>query len=863
MLILLAVGLSSMLFVLGAGARSTENMVGRRKAFYVCDGVGRLATIAAADYFARTAGTATSAGLKSHVQALGRGPLLPSFVAPTPGYVLQDFDIAAVGGRVLEPLSSGPFKGMMAAQDGVTLSFGAMRSSTGWMCRQEQSVTLGKIGMFQFFVFSDQPYTDWAPGPEMAATGRVHANGTLCIGAGNALWLDRVTAHGDIRHTSDGACRDGTGATDAQPVKVAFVDGANFDVNPPPANNDSIEPDTADFRNFGNGSRTATWASFALSEYGGRLLDAAHNVPLLRIPVFGAVSVQRGYDASAVSPSMMNPTTRILVDPVLSRDSADVKRQKLAYQADIRIINGVWYLRDRTNPDAWPGIAIWSDHAGIYTTTGEEGVEPANRAVGQNQLATSQGWSTRPKRYSYYRYNAAGDLTTSTSDPPAVISYGVLARDTGSGSAIWRPGVRCDGDGAIEAFNAPVLFPPTCDQTTKANPPQAAAITAPDSPGERLLRGTRSGFRSGHVDRFEQSRPLADRVRERANVIPINFDVAAFQHALATATTGELGAYFTAEPFNGIVWISSTWERSMMEPAADEPPPQGCASSNPPNPSCPPVDDANQPAVIKQKEDDILPTEKNIENQALVYPLCTGAGSGSLVNHAVFDAADGNKITGFKLPSCELYAGTGTMKAARPTALRIFNARNVNNAVDPRPDLTDATGTLPNGLTIATNLPVFVLGDVNVGSNPEDLTPSSPWVPVLVAGDVTHVLSNAWVDNKSRWSKSVNGGEQATETTLRMELVSGWTPTTNTPGQYSGGLENFPRFVEDWRNKILNIRGSFVVGWSTVYNRAPRQGSVYAAPLRDWGFDRHLEQQTKQPPGAPLLDVAAVRQWKR
>jgi len=843
MLILLAVALSSMLFVLGAGARSTESMVGRRKAFYVCDGVGRLATIAAADYFAHLSGVADSTELQAHVQALGGGEGLPAFLAATPGYALQDFSIEAIGSRVLEPLASGPFKGMLAAQDGVTLSLGAVRTSTGWMCRQEQTVTLGKIAMFQFFIFSDQPYTDWSPGPEMAGTGRVHANGDLCIGSDNGpLWIDRATAHEDILHTSSTACRAGTHGADARAVKVAFVDSPNFDTNT--GNTDPIEPDTTHFRDFGSTSRTASWASFALSQYGGHLLDAAHNVPELRLPVFGTVNVQKGYDASGASPPpITNPTTRILVDPVLGADTVDVKKQKLAFLADLRIINGVWYLRDRSNPDAWPGTPIWSDHPGQYTTAGEEGVEPSGRDVGQNQLATARSWGTvRPKRFSAYRFNASGDLTSSTSDPPSVISYGVLARDSGTGSALWTPGVRCKGDEADAAVRPATSTALACDE---------ANADSIDSVGERVLRGARSGFRSGHIDKFERSRG-SSAVRERGNVVPINFDVAAFQRALATLTTGELGSYFTTTPFNGIVWISSTWDGSMDLPTAAETPPQGS------------VDDGNQPTVLKQKEDDDpLKPDKNLENRALPYPLCAGASS-SVTGHAIVDAADANKTTGFKVPSCADYGETGAMKNARPAALRIYNARNVNNAVDSRPDLTGATGMLPHGLTIATNLPVYVVGDVNLGSDPNNLASTSPWVPVLVAGDVVHIFSNAWNDKNARWSKTMNGNDVATPTKLRFEMLSGWNPSTNTAGQDSGGLQNFPRFVENWSGIALEIRGSLVVGWASVYNRAPwGSGAVFDPPNRDWGFDRHLEQLVNQPPGAPLFDVAAVRQWKR
>lgn len=51
---------------------------------------------------------------------------------------------------------------------------------------------------------------------------------------------------------------------------------------------------------------------------------------------------------------------RFVVDPVLRNEPADVREQKLAFRADLRIINGVWYVPDPSAPHL-PGLPIWSD----------------------------------------------------------------------------------------------------------------------------------------------------------------------------------------------------------------------------------------------------------------------------------------------------------------------------------------------------------------------------------------------------------------------------------------------------------------------------------------------------------------------
>ena len=55
------------------------------------------------------------------------------------------------------------------------------------------------------------------------------------------------------------------------------------------------------------------------------------------------------------------------VDPVFVRDQQAIRQLKLAFQADIRIIDGVWYFN--TGDGSFPGLAIYSDHPG-------EGIRP-------------------------------------------------------------------------------------------------------------------------------------------------------------------------------------------------------------------------------------------------------------------------------------------------------------------------------------------------------------------------------------------------------------------------------------------------------------------------------------------------------
>ena len=149
-LILLSISLASLLFVLLSGARSTESMLGRRRLFYACDGISRIAAVSAQNYFAQT-GTPTTTGLYDFVCEEGGGcdddDKLPGFLSQSPGYRLEEFELAQGERRVIGPLDSGPFEGMIAMQDRVDMRVVAEKLSSGWKCDVTQELSLAKIAM--------------------------------------------------------------------------------------------------------------------------------------------------------------------------------------------------------------------------------------------------------------------------------------------------------------------------------------------------------------------------------------------------------------------------------------------------------------------------------------------------------------------------------------------------------------------------------------------------------------------------------------------------------------------------------------------------------------------------------------------
>lgn len=162
-------------------------------------------------------------------------------------------------------------------------------------------------------------------------------------------------------------------------------------------------------------------------------------------------------------------------------------------------------------------------------------------------------------------------------------------------------------------------------------------------------------------------------------------------------------------------------------------------------------------------------------------------------------------------------------------------------------------GSLPNGgMTFVSGNPVYVQGDYNTGTTAllqplsNSGVPTSNTVlgysskPSAVVGDAVTILSNSWTDGASGTNPT------ASSTTVNAAIVAGIVPSAN--GNYSGGLENFPRFLEKWGGKNFTYYGSMI----QLYNSKQAIGTwgsanVYGPPTRAWYFDNSFI--ASPPPG--------------
>jgi hypothetical protein len=352
------------------------------------------------------------------------------------------------------------------------------------------------------------------------------------------------------------------------------------------------------------------------------------------------------------------------------------------------------------------------------------------------------------------------------------------------------------------------------------------------------LNATRGGFLNRHAEAAPGGSATS------ARQYPMNFDVEQFQLALEQTGVGELGSYFGAgkfenHDFNGIVYITNTWQNSLRGM-------DGTATA------------ATYPAQGNQIDNDTVEPSATIYNprrvqNALPFELCSSDLNGQdFDGDPVGPGAAG--LTGFSIPKCASYqVGAPSMIQARPYVIRIHNGQNLRPVV------------LPKGLTIATNLPAYILGDYNTSSDVSSAGAAN-WVPALVAADFVSELSNNWDDTRSFWqhtNANAYVARPATNTTFNTSILAGYVVrATNGGGSDSAdGINTFTRYNEAWDGITHYVNGSLVVGFSSVYFKWSNDTGSYGAPNRNWKYDPHLLSVNRQPPGTPYFFVYAVEDW--
>ncbi len=177
---------------------------------------------------------------------------------------------------------------------------------------------------------------------------------------------------------------------------------------------------------------------------------------------------------------------------------------------------------------------------------------------------------------------------------------------------------------------------------------------------------------------------------------------------------------------------------------------------------------------------------------------------------------------------------------------------------------TTYNGRTNGGLTLVTPQPLYVKGNYNVqthGSTPDASVGANVTYtyPAAIMGDAITIVSSNWLDSYS--SSTLLTGRTPATTTINAACLEGIVQSTNS--NYSGGLENFLRLLENWSSQTVYYNGSIVVMFPSIYatNFWQPTGNYYNAPIRQWAFDFNFTNPSALPPHTPSASDIVRQSW--
>jgi hypothetical protein len=245
-------------------------------------------------------------------------------------------------------------------------------------------------------------------------------------------------------------------------------------------------------------------------------------------------------------------------------------------------------------------------------------------------------------------------------------------------------------------------------------------------------------------------------------------------------------------------------------------------------------------------------------------------GNVSRTNSITANVTANGSVNGTTYPGDSVIdsVGAGNTTYGVAMGLGIVNATSNSTSTGvPNPTYTSSTigqAGRVNGFTLATNNAMYLYGNYNADGNlntPESNTtadtlynstmpdvPSNPDPSCCLAADCVTALSGSWSNRGSKTAAPTVASAGAVE--INTAIITGIAPTSG--NTLSGGVNNYPRFLENWTNNsvVCRYRGSMVCLFSSEIGNQGWSNSYFSAPVRQWGYYNQFKNGY-YPPGTP------------
>lgn len=796
-------------------------------------------------------------------------PSIPgiAYVGPnsTPGYQIT-FQADGLGNPVAQnrTILSGPFQGLVGELTPYTLTV-TSHTLNGSEVKLRRTLQTVGIPVFQFGIFSDTDLSFFA-GPNFNFGGRVHTNGNLFLaeGSGSALTMqDRVTAVKEVIRTnlSNGWL---TASNYTGTVNLITAPGTYRGL----ASNEGSLVGT-----LGTALNDPTWHNLSIGTYNGNVRNGRTGAKQLKLPLV----ILGGQTIDLIRRPVKNEDTN---NPgVLGERYYSQASMKILLSDDKNDIKNLPCVDPTVDPVDLSTLAVSVASLPAWYTAGIP--LPASGAASAVTYSSSNGYWIKPNQPIITGFvkieiqtNYGVPCGTWKDVTKEILNLGIAGRNLYPLTSPAAP--------ALPALPSSQVAPSACPapssnavirlERVRDNPSNAGAVggcgvsgsTVPTLPTDywpNVLFDPREGNPRDSVPAApNDTRPTLGGVMHYVELDLNN---------LGRWLTGAIGASGTQAKdvsnatHNFLIYFSDRRTNYTAAPLPTWPPasPTGKETgeygfqdfTNPGSQfGCP------NNALDNGEDLDGLGTSVPLQTYGQA-PVFSVSPNTNLIPGVTAVALTANPNCAVLTPS-PIWPGTFVTQAedARENpplffrrALKLVNGSSINLGTCP--------GSVPCGLNITSENPVYAQGDINASGG----SFSGPHVAAAIVADAFTFLSNNWNDINSFKSPYNPSGRNASTSWYRLAVVAGkgiYFPQPTgypTPQDFGtdGGTHNFLRYVENWGGQTLNYRGSIV---SLYYNR---QGTgvykccttVYSPPSRGYNFDVEFLQPNLLPPRTPMF----------